>query len=82
MFPLVLKVLKKFPLAFFFGLIPKWVPLLKNVFLKISQNSQKNTCARVSFLIKLLASGNYYFLLGSYQLSNKFVGDDVKANDS
>ena len=24
------------------------------VFLKISQNSQKNTCARVSFLIKLL----------------------------
>ena len=27
----------------------------KKVFLKISQNSLKNTCARVSFLIKLLA---------------------------
>ena len=31
--------------------------LWKKVFLKISQNSQKNTCARVSFLIKLKASG-------------------------
>ena len=29
----------------------------KNVFLKISQNSQENTCARVSFLMKLQASG-------------------------
>ena len=29
----------------------------KKVFLEISQNSQKNTCARVSFLIKLQASG-------------------------
>ena len=28
---------------------------VKNVFLKISQNSQQNTCARVSFLIKLRA---------------------------
>ena len=27
---------------------------MKEVFLKISQNSQENTCARVSFLIKLL----------------------------
>ena len=27
--------------------------LLKRVFLKMSQNSQENTCARVSFLIKL-----------------------------
>ena len=27
--------------------------LSKNVFLEISQNSQENTCARVSFLIKL-----------------------------
>ena len=26
---------------------------VKNVFLKLLQNSQKNTCARVSFLIKL-----------------------------
>ena len=30
--------------------------LSKKVFLKISQNSQENTCARVSFLIKLQAS--------------------------
>ena len=28
----------------------------KSVFLKISQNLQKNICARVSFLIKLQAS--------------------------
>ena len=30
---------------------------MKKVFLEISQNSQENTCARVSFLIKLQASG-------------------------
>ena len=30
---------------------------VKKVLLEISQNSQKNTCARVSFLIKLQASG-------------------------
>ena len=30
---------------------------VKKVFLKISQNSEKNTCARVSFLIKLQARG-------------------------
>ena len=29
---------------------------MQKLFLKISQNSQKNTCARVSFLIKLQAS--------------------------
>ena len=29
---------------------------VKKVFLKISQNSQENTCARASFLIKLQAS--------------------------
>ena len=29
---------------------------VRNVFFKISQNSQENTCARVSFLIKLQAS--------------------------
>ena len=28
---------------------------VKNVFLKISQNSQENTCARASFLIRLQA---------------------------
>ena len=30
---------------------------VKKGILKISQNSQENTCATVSFLIKLLASG-------------------------
>ena len=30
---------------------------VKRVFLKISQNSQENTCARVSFLTKLQAGG-------------------------
>ena len=29
------------------------------MFLEISQNSQENTCARVSFLIKLQASGRF-----------------------
>ena len=33
------------------------VVLCKKVFLEISQNSQENTCARTSFLIKLQASG-------------------------
>ena len=28
---------------------------MKKVFLKISQNSQENTCAKVSFLIKVQA---------------------------
>ena len=31
---------------------------VKKVFLKVSQNSQKNTCARVSFLMELQTSGN------------------------
>ena len=31
--------------------------LYKKVFLEISQNSQGNTCAKVSFLIKLQAWG-------------------------
>ena len=30
---------------------------VKKVFLEISQNLQKNTCARVSFLVNLQASG-------------------------
>ena len=34
----------------------------KNVFLEISQNPQKNTCARVSFLIKLQAWGLQLYL--------------------
>ena len=32
---------------------------MKKMFLEISQNSQENTCARDSFLIKLQASGLY-----------------------
>ena len=34
--------------------------LLKKVFLKVPQNSQENTCARVSFLIKLQANVCYF----------------------
>ena len=33
---------------------------VKKVFLEIAQNSQENTCARVSFLIKLQASGVFW----------------------
>ena len=35
---------------------------VKRVFLKISQNSQENSCARVSFPIKLQASGLQLYL--------------------
>ena len=35
---------------------------VKKMLLKISQNSQENTCARVSFLIKLQASAAGAFL--------------------
>ena len=39
--------------------------LSKKVLLEISQSSQENTCARVSFLIKLQASGlQLYFKKG------------------
>ena len=34
-----------------------WKCSIKKLFLKTSQNSKGNTCARVSFLIKLQASG-------------------------
>ena len=34
---------------------------MKKVFLKISQNSQENTCARVSFLIKMQALAQAFF---------------------
>ena len=33
----------------------------KKVFLEISQNSQENTCVRVSFLIKLQAQGQQLY---------------------
>ena len=41
-----------------------WMCSVKKMLLKISQNSQKNTCVRVSFLIKLQAldSGTSVFL--------------------
>ena len=38
-----------------------WRCSVKKVFLEISQNSQENTCARVSFLIKLQASCGWFF---------------------
>ena len=38
------------------------VVFVKNLFLEISQNSRENTCARVSFLIKLQASGLQFYL--------------------
>ena len=34
-----------------------WRCSVKKVFLEISQNSQENICARISFLIKLQSSG-------------------------
>ena len=37
-------------------------PAVKKVFLKISQNLKENICARVSFLIKLQASGLRLFI--------------------
>ena len=40
--------------------------LCKKVFLEISQNSQENTCPRVSFLIKLQASGFFSLLFKVY----------------
>ena len=36
--------------------------LWKKAFLEILQNSQENTCARVSFLIKVQASGLQLYL--------------------
>ena len=39
-----------------------WSCSLKKVFLKNLQNSQEKTCARVSFLIKLLCRSTYWFL--------------------
>ena len=42
-------------LLFFAEAVAQWCSV-KSVFLQISQKSQENTCARVSFLIKLQAS--------------------------
>ena len=38
---------------------------VKRVFLEISQNSQENTCARVSFLIKLQAPTEHVWAIAS-----------------
>ena len=40
-----------------------WRTSCLEVFLEISQNSQENTCARVSFLIKFQASGDFLWIL-------------------
>ena len=42
--------------SLFFQKQPPEVFCLKKIFLKIPQNSQENTCARASFLIKLQAT--------------------------
>ena len=39
---------------------------VEKIFLEISQNSQENTSARVSFLIKLQASGLKYYKYCKY----------------
>ena len=57
-------------------LIPKPVVrrcTLKEVLLKISQNSQENTCARVSFLLRLQTSQN-----GQTRSSNSLATDIYK----
>ena len=48
----------KFPLKIdhILEAVVQWCSV-KKVFLEISKNSQENTCARVSFLIKLQVSG-------------------------
>ena len=50
---------EKFVTFCFLKLTEAVVPrcFVEKVFLEISQNSQENTCARVSFLIKLQALG-------------------------
>ena len=52
---LFLPLLNKLLLQSQLGRSSHWRCSAKKVFLKISQNSQKNTCARVSFFIKLPA---------------------------
>ena len=44
----------------------------KKVFLEISQNSQENTCARVSFLIKLQAWGLTTYLFDTWMIFIRF----------
>ena len=53
---------------------------VKEVFLEISQNSQENTCTRVSFLIKLQASFLHRtpLVAASYYLKSKFGLEELK----
>ena len=57
--------------------------LLKKVFLKISQNSLGNTCARVSFLIMLYAWGLTLAHVFSYEFyeifKNAFNAEHLRA---
>ena len=57
--------------------------LLKKVFLKISQNSLGNTCARVSFLIMLYSWGLTLAHVFSYEfyeiLKNAFNTEHLRA---
>ena len=49
------------------------------MFLKILQNPQENTCIRVSFLVKLQASGNLWTLR---KLKNIFFKEHLRTTDS
>ena len=40
---------------------------VKKVFLKISQNSQENTCVRVSFWLNLQVTGNFLWILWNFE---------------
>ena len=46
---------------------------VKKVFLKISQNSQENTCARVCFLTKLQAWGLHLYCAQTCNFINKYT---------
>ena len=52
---------------------------VKKVFLEISQISQENTCARVSFLMKLQASGLWWLLYNRIHDGPFRVGSPIGA---
>ena len=56
--------------------------LLKKVFLEISQNSQENTCARVSFLIKLQTLAQVFSCEFCEISKNTFFTEHLRAIDS
>ena len=52
-----------YPISRDISILTWWLLVMSKVFLEISQNSLENTCARVSFLIKLQdTSGSCFFL--------------------